>query len=73
MSEQDLPITASEDFSYFIEEKPGCFYMLGLKRPTETTLKTLHTSNYDFNDDMIAYGGYFYTRLVEDRLNVKIF
>ncbi|CDW83506.1 amidohydrolase [Stylonychia lemnae] len=73
LSEQDLPLTASEDFSYFLEEKPGCFYMLGLKRPTDNTNKSLHTSNYDFNDDMIAYGGYFYTRIVEDRLDVKLF
>ena len=47
--------------------------MLGIKRPTETVTKSLHTSSYNFNDDMIAYGGYFYTRIVEDRLKVKIF
>lgn len=69
----DLPLTASEDFSYFLEQRPGCLFMLGIKKPTETVTKTLHTSTYDFNDDMIAYGGYFYTRIVEDRLGVKIF
>ena len=73
LKEADLPLTASEDFSYFLEERPGCFYMLGIKKPEETVTKTLHTSTYDFNDDMIAYGGYFYARLVEDRLKVKIF
>eukprot|EP00347_Sterkiella_histriomuscorum_P014837 403359336 len=73
VKDADLPLTASEDFSFFLEEKPGCFFMLGIKKPSETVLKTLHTSTYDFNDDMIAYGGYFYGRLVEDRLGVKIF
>lgn len=29
----DLPLTASEDFSYFLEARPGCFYMLGIKKP----------------------------------------
>ena len=35
-------------------------------------LRTLHTSDYNFNDDMVATGGYFYIRLLEDRLGVKI-
>ena len=34
---------------------------------------TLHTSDYNFNDDMIATAGYFYIRLIEDRLGVKLF
>ena len=29
VKEEDLPLTASEDFSYFIQEKPGCFWMFG--------------------------------------------
>ena len=32
-SEEDLPITASEDFSYFLQEKPGCFFVLGTLKP----------------------------------------
>ena len=34
--------------------------------------KMLHVSDYNFNDDMIATGSYFWVRLVEDRLGVKI-
>lgn len=29
VSSADLPIAASEDFSYFLENKPGCFFFLG--------------------------------------------
>ena len=72
MSEKDLPLMASEDFSYFLKAKPGCFFALGTLKPGKTP-KTLHHSDYNFNDDMVATGGYFWTRLVEDRLNVKIF
>ena len=70
-SEEDLPISASEDFSYFLLEKPGCFFALGTKKPG-TKPRTLHTSDYNFNDDMVATGGYFWVRLIEDRLGVKI-
>jgi hippurate hydrolase len=67
---QDLPLTASEDFSFFLENKPGCFYILGIKRPGENYC--LHTSHYDYNDSMIASGGLLFVRIVEDRLGVKI-
>ena len=71
VSNAELPIAASEDFSYFIENTPGCFFALGTLKPG-TKPMTLHTSNYDFNDDMIATGAYFWVRLVEDRLNISI-
>ena len=71
VSGDDLPITASEDFSYFLEEKPGCFFALGTRKPGTVT-RTLHTSDYNFNDDMVATGGYFWVRLIEDRLGVTL-
>lgn len=33
---------------------------------------TLHTSTYDYNDDLIATGAYFFIKIVEDRLGVNI-
>ena len=66
----DLPLTASEDFSYFLEEKPGCFFMLGTKQKGQNYC--LHTSYYDYNDSMIGSGGYMFVRIVEERLGVKI-
>ena len=71
VTDEDLPITASEDFSYFLHERPGCFFSLGTRKPG-TVPRTLHSSNYDFNDDMVATGGYFWIRLVEDRLGVNL-
>ncbi len=45
--------------------------MLGTMKKGEE-VKTLHTATYDYNDNLVASGGYFYVRLVEDRLGVKI-
>ena len=72
LSADDLPLMASEDFGYFIEDKPGCFFTLGTRKPG-AELHTLHSSDYDFNDDMVATGGYFWLRLLEDRLQVHLF
>ena len=65
-------MTAGEDFAFFLHDKPGCFFALGTMKPG-TKPGTLHTSDYNFNDDMVATGGYFWVRVVEDRLGVKIF
>ena len=45
--------------------------MLGTRKP-DTPMISLHTSTYDYNDNLLASGGYFYIRLVEDRLGVSI-
>lgn len=65
-------MTAAEDFSYFIEKVPGCFFALGIGKEGEK-LKTLHTSDYNYNDELIATGAYFFLRIVEDRLKIKLF
>jgi hippurate hydrolase len=68
-SEANLPTTASEDFSYFLQRKPGAYFVLGAKRKEN---ETCHSSTYDFNDQVLATGAYFWVRLVEHRLKVQI-
>lgn len=65
-----LPMTAAEDFSYYLQEKPGCFFMLGTQKLGENYV--LHTSHFNFNDSMIASGALMFIRIVEDRLGAKI-
>ena len=71
-SQEELPLSASEDFSYFLMEKPGCFFALGTMKEGKQ-LMTLHTSNYDYNDDLLPTGSFFFTKIVEDRLGIQIF
>jgi hippurate hydrolase len=68
-SEEDLPVTASEDFAFFLHKTPGAFFCLGTKRKEN---ETLHSSTYDFNDEMLASGAMFWVRLIEDRMNLKL-
>lgn len=70
-SAEELPLSASEDFSYFLEKKPGCFFALGTMQE-DKPLMTLHTSTYDYNDNLLPTGAYFFTKIVEDRLGVNI-
>jgi hippurate hydrolase len=54
-------IAGSEDFSYFLQERPGCFVRLG----NGTGRPLLHNPAYDFNDDNLTVGAAYWTRLVE--------
>ena len=65
-----LPMTAAEDFSFYLLERPGCFYALGTKREGEDYV--LHTSHYNYNDSLIASGALMFVRIVEDRFGVKL-
>jgi hippurate hydrolase len=54
------PRTASEDFAFFLEERPGSFFFIGAgDRPS------LHSPNFDFNDQLLAPAATLWVRLAE--------
>jgi hippurate hydrolase len=69
----------AEDFSYFLLEKPGAYFMIGhgdgrhrladagagAAGAAELGPCTLHNPHYDFNDDLIPLGATLWIRLVE--------
>ena len=59
-------IPGSEDFAYFLEQKPGCFLRLGNGEDSAI----LHSPKYDFNDDSLTTGAAMWARLVERFLSV---
>ncbi|WP_455278724.1 M20 aminoacylase family protein [Cupriavidus necator] len=58
---QAARIAGSEDFSYFLQERPGCFVRLG----NGANQPLLHNAGYDFNDENLTVGAAYWTRLVE--------
>jgi metal-dependent amidase/aminoacylase/carboxypeptidase family protein len=60
----DMPPTlGGEDFSFMLNEVPGALINVG-NGPSAG----LHHPEYDFNDDVIAWGCSFWTTLVRQRL-----
>ena len=55
------PVAGSEDFAYFLQRKPGCFFRIG----NGESSAMLHNSRYDFNDEILTTGAAFWVRLVE--------
>ena len=61
------PLMGAEDFSYMLQEKPGCYIWLG-NGVGEKGGRGLHNPHYDFNDDAAALGASYWARLVETAL-----
>ncbi len=60
------PVLASEDFSYYLIEKPGAFYFLGSGKTDWDTM--LHDAHFNFNEDLIEPGSKFWLKIAFDRL-----
>jgi len=68
------PTMGAEDFSFFLQARPGCYFMLGngdgAHRAGGHGLGpcTLHNPSYDFNDDLIPLGATCWVRIAEEWL-----
>lgn len=60
------PSMGSEDFGYMLAERPGSFFILGIRQSDDQ--KPLHHPGYDFNDAALPIGAGFWTDLVESWL-----
>ena len=65
------PTMGAEDFSYYLQHKPGCYFVIGngdgAHREGGHGLGPcmLHNPSYDFNDDLIPLGATLWVRLAE--------
>jgi amidohydrolase len=65
------PTMGAEDFSYFLQHKPGCYFVIGNGDGTHRQGGhgmgpcMLHNPSYDFNDDLIPLGATMWVRLAE--------
>jgi len=56
VSEFEQPVMGGEDFSYYCQEVPSCFFALGLLPDGKDEIPALHQPTFDFNDEAIATG-----------------
>jgi metal-dependent amidase/aminoacylase/carboxypeptidase family protein len=61
------PCNGSEDFSYYLLERPGAFFFAG----TGYTHQNWHEPNFDFNDELLHDVIRVYICLIEDRFGVS--
>ena len=58
------PASASEDFSFMLEQVPGAYINLGNGEQSAP----VHNPTYNFNDEAIPYGSALFARLIERAL-----
>jgi len=65
------PTMGAEDFSYFLLEKPGCYFLIGNGDGSHRASGhgmgpcMLHNPSYDFNDELIPLGATLWVRMAE--------
>ncbi|MDH3741472.1 MAG: M20 family metallopeptidase [Hyphomicrobiales bacterium] len=57
------PFPVSEDFAFMLNERPGCYFGLGMG--DEPDRPWLHDPCYDFNDDCLVRGSAIWANLVQ--------
>jgi hippurate hydrolase len=63
-------VMASEDFSFMLEQVPGCYINIGNGEGGAGGCE-VHNPAYDFNDRALPLGAAFFARAVETRLAVR--
>jgi hippurate hydrolase len=71
VTKEDLPIYASEDFSFYLQNKRGAFFFIGTKKENQQDPLSLHNNHYDFNDDIIEKAATMWLKLIEDRFDIS--
>ena len=70
VSEEQLPTMGAEDFSFFLEERPGAYFFLGGGAKGRTN-SMCHSTTYDFNDELILPAIRVYLRIAERTLGCQ--
>ena len=47
------PILGAEDFAYFLQARPGCYYFVGTRPPDKPSVPYCHHPKFDYNDDAL--------------------
>lgn len=59
------PSMGAEDFAFYLQKIPGCFFMLGVEGLDQTGHPGLHSDRYDFTDAAIAVAAALFVQLVK--------
>jgi len=61
-----LPSMGCEDFGFMLAARPGCYIWIGNGPMADG--RSLHSSRYDFNDEILPLGASYWANLVESTL-----
>lgn len=65
------PIMGGEDFSFFLERVPGCMLWLGIRNETLGSVHTLHSPQFQLDENALPIGAAMHVALAEEYLKQK--
>ena len=65
-----LKTMGAEDFSYFLQQRPGCFFFVGAKLNDQVE-RPHHISNFDFDENAMLIASSIFVQIVKDVLGFK--
>lgn len=63
-------VTGGEDFAEMLRIKPGAYIFIGNGISADGTFRTVHTPEFDFNDEILTLGSAYWVNLVKQELAV---
>jgi amidohydrolase len=60
------PSMGGEDFAYYLEKVPGCFFLVGVEPLDRPAYPPLHSDRYDFTDGSLEIGMRMFVELVRN-------
>lgn len=57
------PSMGGEDFAYYLQKVPGCFFLVGVEPHDRTSYPALHNDHFDFTDAALPIGIQMFTQL----------
>ncbi|KAF0694307.1 hypothetical protein As57867_014748, partial [Aphanomyces stellatus] len=73
VSSKGLPVSGSEDFSYFLQERPGCYFFVGTIDEAHSQSRNCHSDAFDFNDDIMPLAVRMFLEIVQDRFKCELY
>ena len=58
----DYPSMGSEDFSYYLQQIPGCYVRFGARRKDQKFIP-LHSPSFDIDEEVLSVGAHYYHQL----------
>lgn len=59
------PSMGGEDFAYYLQKTPGCFFLVGVEPLDRAEYPSLHTEKYDFTDGALSVGMRMFCAIAE--------
>jgi amidohydrolase len=66
------PTMGGEDFAFYLEKCPGCFFSLGVGNKEKGITYPSHSSRFDIDEDVLPFGVEVFVRIIDEYLGLNL-